>query len=90
MFFLLDNIYIKFDFIQNVGIPMGTNFGPLVANMFLFRYERDFTNAMIYAFNSSPSYLDDLLNIDKISFKKLVQRICHYTQGILLTPKQHS
>ena len=25
-----------------VGIPMGTNCAPLVADLFLFRYERDF------------------------------------------------
>ena len=27
---------------QIVGIPMGTNCAPLVANLFLFCYERDF------------------------------------------------
>ena len=45
--FLLDNIYtcIRFGsklYRQIVGIPMGTNFAPLVADLFLFCYERDF------------------------------------------------
>ena len=43
--FLLDNIYIRFGtklYRQIVGIPMGTNCDPLVADLFLFCYERDF------------------------------------------------
>ena len=43
--FLLDNIYIRFGFKlyrQIVGIPMGTNCAILVADLFLFCYERDF------------------------------------------------
>ena len=47
--YLLDNIYIRFDtklYKQIVGIPMGTNCVPLVADMFLFCYERDFTTPL--------------------------------------------
>ena len=43
--FLLDNINIRFGsklYRQIVGIPMGTNCAPLVADLFLFCYERDF------------------------------------------------
>ena len=43
--YLLDNIYIRFGtklYRQTIGIPMGTNCVPLVADMFLFCYERDF------------------------------------------------
>ena len=43
--FLLDNIYIRFGpklYRQIVGIPMGTNCAPLVADLFLFCYEQDF------------------------------------------------
>ena len=43
--FLLDNIYIRFGsklYRQIVGTPMGTNYAPLVADLFLFCYERDF------------------------------------------------
>ena len=44
--FLLDNIYIKIGsklYRQIVGIHMGTNCASLVAYLFLFCYERDFT-----------------------------------------------
>ena len=43
--FLLDNIYIRFGtklYRQIVGIPMGTNCVSIVADLFLFCYERDF------------------------------------------------
>ena len=43
--YLLDNIYIRFGsklYKQIVGIPMGINWAPLVADLFLFCYEREF------------------------------------------------
>ena len=43
--FLLDNIYTIFGtklFRQRVGIPLGKNCASLVADLFLFCYERDF------------------------------------------------
>ena len=43
--YLLDNIFIRFGsklYRQIVGIPMGTNCAPLVADLFCFCYERDF------------------------------------------------
>ena len=43
--YLLDNIYIRCGtklYRQIVGIPMGTNCAPLVADLFLYCYERDF------------------------------------------------
>ena len=42
LIFLLDNIFIRFGsklYRQNVGIPMGTNCAPLVADLFLYCYE---------------------------------------------------
>ena len=75
LIYLLDNIYIRFGtklYRQIVGIPMGTNCAPLVADLFLFCYERDFMMSLsdvkqaeiIKAFKSTSRYLDDLLNID--------------------------
>ena len=69
--------------IQVVGIPMGTNCAPLVADLFLFCYERDFMlslsednqSGVIEAFNSTSRYLDDLLNIDNNFFDSMVNRI---------------
>ena len=86
LIYLLDNIYIRFGsklYRQNVGIPMGTNCAPLVADLFLFCYERDFMKSLtkekrydlIDAFNSTSRYLDDLLNIDNIHFEHMVYRI---------------
>ena len=84
--FLLDNIYIRFGsklYRQIVGITMGTNCAPLVADLFLFCYERDFMlslsednqSGVIEAFNSTSRYLDDLLNIDNNFFDSMVNRI---------------
>ena len=86
LIYLLDNIYIRFGsklYRQNEDISMGTNFAPLVADLFLFCYERDFMKSltkekrydMIDAFNSTSRYLDDLLNIDDIHFEQMVHRI---------------
>ena len=66
--FLLDNIYIRFGsklYRQIVGIPMGTNRATLIADLFLFCYERDFMlslsediqSGVIEAFNSTSRYL---------------------------------
>ena len=62
---------------------MGTNFAPLVADLFLFCYERDFMTSLsdvkqaeiIEAFKLASRYLDDLLNIDKPYFEGMVNRI---------------
>ena len=73
--YLLDNIFISFRsklYRQIVGIPIGTNCAPLVADLFSFCYERDFMLCLsdnnqtdiFKAFNSIFRYLDDLLNID--------------------------
>ena len=84
--FLLDNIYIRFGsklYRQIIGIPMGTNCAPLVADLFLFCYESDFMLSLsddnqseaIEAFNSTSRYLDDLLNIDNNYFDNMVNHI---------------
>ena len=62
---------------------MGTNCGHLVADLFLFCYERDFMLSLsdnnqtdiIEAFNSTSRYLDDLLNIDNPYFEQMVGQI---------------
>ena len=68
--YLLDNIFIRFGsklYRQIVGIPVGTYCAPLVADLLLFCYERDFMLSLsdnnqsdvIEAFNSTSRYLDD-------------------------------
>ena len=84
--YLLDNIFIRFGsklYRQIVGIPMGTNCAPLVADLFLFCYKRDFMLSLsdnnqadiIEAFNSTSRYLDDLLNINNPYFEQMVGQI---------------
>ena len=82
--FIISKTYDKrddFDF--QIVIVMGTNCAPLVADLFLFCYERDFMKSLsrenqtdiIEAFNSTSRYLDDLLNINNIYFDQMVDRI---------------
>ena len=84
--FLLDGVCVGFGSGlcgRIVGIPMGTNCAPLVADLFLFCYERDFVlslsegsqSSVIEAFNSASRCLDDLLNIDNNFFDSMVNRI---------------
>ena len=62
---------------------MGTNCAPLVADLFLFCYERDFMlslsednqSGVIEAFDSTSRHLDDLLNVDSSFFDSMVGRI---------------
>ena len=64
-------------------MSMGTNCAPLVADLFLFTYERDFMTSfsdvkqaeIIKAFKSTSRYLYDLLNIDNSYFEGMVNRI---------------
>ena len=72
---------------QIVRIPMGTDCAPLVADLFLYCYERDFMDSdslnhdnqadVIAAFNSTSTcrYLDDLWNIDNPYFEGMVNQI---------------
>ena len=68
--FLL-HIFIRFGtklYSQVVGIPMGTNCAPLVTDLVLFCYERDFMMSLsddkqadiIDAFNNTSRYLTEI------------------------------
>ena len=84
--YLLDSIYIRFGnklYRQIVGIPIGRNCAPLVADFFLFCYEKDFLTTLsgynqadiIETFTSTSRYLDDLLNIVNPYFEGMVNQI---------------
>ena len=48
--FLIANIFVQFGghlFSQAIGIPMGTNWAPLLADLFLYSYENEFLDNMI-------------------------------------------
>ena len=79
--FLMENIYVQFEgmvYQQIVGIPMGTNCAPPIADLFLFCYERDFMSSLhkskrydlIDMFNDTSRYLDDIFTIDNPEFEK--------------------
>ena len=84
--FLLDNVFIRFDtklFRQVVEIPLGTNCAPLVADLFLFCYEKDFMMSIsddkqaniIDVINTTSRYLDEILNIHHVYFDNTVSQI---------------
>ena len=58
---------------------MGTNCTPLVADLFLFCYERDFMMSLsddkqadvIDAFNTTFRYLDEIFNINNVYFNNI-------------------
>ena len=86
LIFLLDNIYKRFGINlsrQIMGIPTGTNCTLLVADLFLFCYERDFMMSLseekqsevIEAFSSASRYFDDSLSIDNKYFDGLIVQI---------------
>ena len=84
--FLVDNIYIRFGgqlFRQMVGIPMGTNCAPLLADLFLYSYENEFLDKLIKEgkrklarrFNLSYRYIDDLISFNNKRFKEFISDI---------------
>ena len=84
--FLLDNIFIQFDntiYRQVVGIPMGTNCAPLIADLFLYCFEKKFMlklqkqkrHGLIQSFSNTSRYLDDILTIDNPFFERFIPSI---------------
>ena len=84
--FLVDNIYVRFGgqlFRQMVGIPMGTNCAPLLADLFLYSYENEFLDKLIKEgkrklarkFNLSYRYIDDLISLNDKRFKEFISVI---------------
>ena len=82
--FLVDNIYVRFDeqlFRQMVGIPMGTNCAPLLADLFLYSYEneskliKEGKIKLARKFNLSYSYIDDLISFNNKRCKDFISDI---------------
>ena len=83
---LIDNIFVKFGgqvFQQSVGIPMGTNCAPLLADLFLYSYEAEFVQNFIkngqkklaQSFNFTFRYIDDVLSLSNPKFGDYVHLI---------------
>ena len=75
---------------QIVGIPMGINCAPLIADLFLYCYERDFMSGIhkskrldhIDMLNDTSRYLDDIFTIDNPEFETHIHDI--YTAKLQL------
>ena len=91
---MLDNIFIQFStklYRQVVGILIGTNCAPLVADVFLFCYKRNFMMSLsndkqagiIDALKTTSSYLDDILNNNNVYFDSVVGRITHQSYNLI-------
>ena len=62
LYYILDSIFIRFGskvYRQIIGIPMGTNCDPLVADLFLFCYERVF---MLYLYDKNQANVIEAFN----------------------------
>ena len=84
--FLIDNIFVQFGgrlFRQVIGIPMGTNCAPLLADLFLYSYENEFLDNMIRSghrrlarsFNLCYRYIDDLIVFNNKRFLDYLKEI---------------
>ena len=92
----MENIYVQFDemvYQQIVGIPMGTNCAPLIADLFLYCYESGFMSNLqkskrfdlIDKFNDTSRYLDDIFTIDNPAFAEHIPDI--YPRELQLNKK---
>jgi hypothetical protein len=62
---------------------MGTNYAPLLADLFLYSYESDFIQGLLKknekklakSFNFTFNYIDDVLSINNSRFGDFVDRI---------------
>ena len=84
--FLVDNIFVVFGgkvFQQIVGIPMGTNCAPLLADIFLYSYEADFIQALLSTgkkklasqFSFTYRYIDDVLSVNNPDFENYLDQM---------------
>lgn len=83
--FLIDNTYVTIgDTLcrQVVGIPMGTDCAPFLANLFLFSYEFNWLNTKLKEkkwdtlnkFKRTCRYIDDLFTINNDKYLKIYQK----------------
>lgn len=96
MRWLIDNIYVTFGdkcFRQVIGIPMGTDCAPFLANLFLFAYEFQWMdkqrkhNRDVYKFfRYCGRYIDDLVLINNDGYMKRVMAEI-YPEELVLVPE---
>ena len=85
LIYLIDNIFVEFGeriFQQTIGIPMGTNCAPLLADLFLYSYEAEFVQSLqagkkhlAQQFNFTYRYTDDVLSLKNTKFAEYLEFI---------------
>ena len=84
--FLIDNIFVIFGgrvFHQTVGIPMGTQCAPLLADLFVYWHDADFIQGLLKknekklarSFNFTFRYIDNVLTLNNFTFAAFGDRI---------------
>jgi hypothetical protein len=93
--FLINNSFITFGnkiFHQNIGIPMGQNYSPLLADLFLFSCEYSYLCKIpkdtIYHFNNVTRYIDDVAVINYSQFDQHLSNI--YPHELEVTKSSNS
>ena len=86
--FLIDNIFVMFGervCQQTVGIHMGTNCAPLLADLFFYSHEADFIQGLLNknekklarSFNFTYRYIYDVFSVGNPRFGDFVDLIYH-------------
>ena len=99
--YLLDNIYIKYRselFRQVIGVPMGTDCAPDLANLFLFAFEYKYVMGLIDTNNNDLMllrfiyrYIDDLLVLnDRGYFDRIYSNIYPHELELKATMSSNS
>ena len=83
--YLIDNVYIKVGnnvYRQTIGIPMGTDCAPQLANLFLFQYKYLYMKnlmrdnlCMAKRFSNTVRYIDDRLTLNNSHFEEEITNI---------------
>jgi hypothetical protein len=93
---LIDNIFVTFGdklFRQKIGIPMGTDCAPFLANLFLYSYEYEWIDKQriaknypaLNAFKNCCRYIDDLLIANNDALRINVIEVI-YPKELILVP----
>ena len=80
--YLIDNIFVEFSgriFQQTIGIPMGTNYALLLADLFLYLYEAEFVKSLLQAGKKHLAQLygrhHDLVNPYNVAVSRIVSDV---------------
>ena len=94
--FLIKNSYLNFGnkiFHQKIGIPMGSNYSPLLADLFLFHCEYKFLSNpknkdLSFCFSNITRYIDDIAAINIPNFSNYLKEI--YPKSLDITETDSS